>query len=163
MLYSEATAENFCVNARGKKFILLSAHHILNSRNPENCGVVLNPNYSAPERLSILSGEMASSLKVDADLVVLNCCETGVEMPGSSCASQNLANAFLQAGAANVISTLTKVYDKASGELVQKLFRYILGGSSYSRAVRQAKLQFIADNASCPKLWSGFVLNQGAV
>jgi len=128
-----------------------------------------NPNDSLPvtnhgsliinhQQDCILSMEETYHLNLQADLVVLSSCESGVGTLANGEGMMAVNRGFLYAGAKNVVSTLFKVYDKPSSLLTQYLFEGILKGKGYSTALRRAKLRLLQMEEVDVKSWSGFVL-----
>ena len=107
---------------------------------------------------SVLSMKETHYLDLQADLVVLSSCESGIGTLHKGEGMMAINRGFLAAGANNVISTLFKVYDKPSSLLTQYLFEAILDGNGYAQALRLAKLRLIEQPNIDPKSWSGFVL-----
>ncbi len=99
----------------------------------------------------------AYNLQLNADLVVLSCCETGVGKLAKGEGVMALNRGFFYAGAKNVIYTLFKVYDQASCQLTQHLFQQILEEKSYSLALKEAKRQLIL-KGKAPIHWAGYLL-----
>ena len=110
---------------------------------------------------NILSMEETHHLDLQADLVVLSSCESGIGKLHKGEGMMAVNRGFLAAGANNVVSTLFKVYDKPSSLLTQYLFEGILEGESYASALRLAKLKLMQQANIDPKSWSGFVLIGG--
>ena len=157
LLNGEATENNFKINAPHYKYILISAHGEYNASNPELTTIIFSPN-NAQEDYSLFNMADAYNLKINAELVVLSCCEMGVGrvVKGEGVLAMN--RGFLHAGAANVVYTLFKVYDKHSAELTQAFFQYILEGFSFVEALQKAKLDLIEGKNYKPVYWAGFVL-----
>lgn len=110
---------------------------------------------------SVLSMEETHHLDLQADLVVLSSCESGIGTLHKGEGMMAVNRGFLAAGANNVVSTLFKVYDKPSSLLTQYLFEAILEGEEYASALRLAKLKLMQQPNIDPKSWSGFVLIGG--
>jgi CHAT domain-containing protein len=97
--------------------------------------------------------------KVKADLVILSSYESelGRKVGGEGLIALN--HAFIYAGARNVISSLWKINDRYSSEFMINFHQEVASGQSYTEALRQAKLQFLADPATAqPQFWAPFVL-----
>ena len=106
----------------------------------------------------ILNMKEVAMIPMNADLVVLSSCESGIGELQKGEGMMAVNRGFLASGAKNVVSTLFKVNDKASSELTTLLFGYILEGESYSTALQKAKLELLQRQGMSPKMWSGFVL-----
>ncbi len=98
-------------------------------------------------------------LNLNADLVVLSSCESGIGELKAGEGMMALNRGFLYAGAANIVYSLFKVPQDSTSQLTQSLFRYILEEEmSYAEALRKAKLELIADEMMEPLDWAGFAL-----
>ncbi len=158
-LYGTATKDHFKTLATNAKYLHIAAHGLTNDEFPKLSGIVFHPTENSTEiHDSVLSmGEMYQ-LRLQADLVVLSSCESGIGKLAKGEGMMAMNRSFLYAGAKNVIYTLFKVLDKPSSELCETLFEGILEGKSYGEALRQAKLALIQREDVDPKSWAGFVL-----
>jgi CHAT domain-containing protein len=99
-------------------------------------------------------------LTLSADLVVLSGCETGLgrQMRGEGLVG--LTRAFMYAGAPRVVSSLWKVDDQATAQLMTRFYRHMLqGGERPTAALRAAQLEMSRDPRwSSPYFWAGFVM-----
>jgi len=158
-LYGNATKNHFKTFASKAKYLHIAAHGLTNDKYPKLSGIVFHPNDDSTEIYdSVLSMGEVYQLQLDADLVVLSSCESGIGQLAKGEGMMAMNRGFIHAGAKNVIYTLFKVLDKPSSELCEALFEEILAGKSYSEALRQAKLKLIQREDVDPKSWSGFVL-----
>ena len=102
-----------------------------------------------------------AALKYTGDLVVLTGCET---IPGRFFAGTGpfgIANAFIAAGARNVIATHWPVGESAA-ELSRYLHRALATGAETSDALRTAQLRLRRDPARAhPFYWGGYVVVAG--
>ena len=92
------------------------------------------------------------------NLVVLSACETGVVDVNSTQSVSSLAKAFIQAGTKDIVMSLWSVSDKASKDLMAQFYKNIKDGSSYTQALKSAKLEMIKQKLH-PLYWAGFVLS----
>ena len=96
---------------------------------------------------------------MNADLVVLSSCESGIGKLVKGEGLMGLTRGFLYSGSNNLIVSLWKVSDKHTAELMIELYKNILAGKSYSQSLRAAKLKLIQNPITAfPKSWSSFVL-----
>jgi len=126
-------------------------------------------NLMSPEnRLTLFTGSLffigLLTLKLahlHADLVVLSACDTaiGKEVKGEGLMSLN--NAFLQSGAKSVVSSMWKVDDSATKELMTDLYRGIVSdGLTASAALRNAQIKMYNDpRFRSPFFWAAFTLH----
>jgi CHAT domain-containing protein len=99
------------------------------------------------------------NLELNADLVVLSSCESGIGKLVMGEGVMALTRAFLYAGARNIIYSLWEVSDRHTSQLMIDLYKHILSDQGYSRALQAAKLKLIEEEETAfPKKWSGFVL-----
>jgi CHAT domain-containing protein len=100
------------------------------------------------------------NLELGADLVVLSGCETalGREIRGEGLVG--LTQGFLYAGARRVVASLWRVEDRATAELMGRLYRGLLQeGLRPAAALRQAQLAIAAERRwRDPYFWAPFVL-----
>ncbi len=90
---------------------------------------------------------------------MLNTCAsaTGPAIPLEGTGS--LLRGFLQAGVPHVIGTLWNLSDQHAKDFVVRFYRYSIGGSSFSTALRRAKLDFLSSRqTSNPFFWAPYVI-----
>jgi CHAT domain-containing protein len=125
---------------------------------PSGSGLWLSP--TSPAEDGLLQVADIFGLKLQADLVTLSACETGLgpELKGEGV--MGLARAFLFAGAASVAVSLWQVDDAATAALMVKFYERMQRGEAKAAALRQAKLELLADGTYAhPNYWAAFVLN----
>jgi len=155
----EASKTNFKQQVANYKYVHIAAHSF--GQSPfeseevySSDGIVFST--QAGDRERILSMAEIYNLSLNADLVVLSCCDSGVGKVAKGEGVMAINRGFLYAGAKNVIYTLFKIYDRHSSELMQYLYQDILEGKGYSPSLRASKMKMIQQNHP-PKYWSGFV------
>lgn len=103
---------------------------------------------------------------LNADLVVLSACKTGVGYYQRGEGLISLARAVSYSGGKSVFTTLWSVDDEASKELIISFFKYLQSDKrlSKSEALRQAKLDYIRSHKkkenkkmANPIYWAGFI------
>jgi CHAT domain-containing protein len=169
-----AQAREEDVKALGKDVAVLhlACHGLLDSRFPLDSGLALAiPEAPAPGQDNGLlqAWEILEQVRLDADLVTLSACETGLgaEMGGEGLVG--LTRAFLYAGARSVISTLWSVADESTAELMRSFYGELARGRSKAEALQLAQRGLIDQpkgskvvpqgyEPSHPFFWAGFVL-----
>lgn len=152
----KATLHNFKQQASKYHYILLYTHAELNEIQPALSRILFThqPN----------SGDcyMADTynLTLNADLVVLGACETGIGKLQKGEGMVGINRGFLYAGAHNLLFSLLKVPEQSAMQLITLLFEQILSKpSNYAQALQTAKQQLLQDNKHLPPLaWTGWVL-----
>ena len=108
--------------------------------------------------------EILEQVRLDADLVTLSACETGLGAERDGEHLLGLRRALQLAGARATITSLWKVDDDATQELMRDMYeRLWIDGESKSDALRNAQLKMLRDNRQkygegLPKSWGAFVL-----
>lgn len=101
------------------------------------------------------------NLSLNADLVVLSACETGIGELKRGEGIISLARAFAFAGAKSIVTSLWSVDDKSTGELMQLFYQNIQKGLRKDKAMWRAKKDFLAANKGTkyahPFFWAGFI------
>ena len=95
------------------------------------------------------------SLNLDADLVVLSACKTGLGRSFNGEGLLGLSTAFFYAGARSLIASLWSVDDKSTAELFISFYRN-LKSMTCCEALRAAKLSMIKKKYS-PFYWAPFI------
>ncbi len=147
-------------NITKSKYLHIATHGFINEEQPDLSGLLLFPDSTKQEDHILYSGEVYN-LKLNADLVVLSACETGLGKVASGEGLLGLSRAFFYAGANNLMVSLWKVQDQATADLMVSFYQEHLNGKSknFSAPLRQAKLQLIrTEDFSHPYYWSAFVL-----
>lgn len=155
LLHTKATLDNFKALANQYRYILIAAHADYNAEKPDQTGIIFSPNETDGNGIFYMGD--AYNLQLQADLVVLSCCETGLGKVSKGEGTMALNRGFLYSGAKNVVYTLFKVYDKQSCELITELFKQLIAQQPSIDALHQAKLNLIA-RGLMPNKWAGYVL-----
>lgn len=130
---------------------------------PLDSALALSPPGSRPARDNGLlqSWEVFESLRLDAELVTLLACQSGLgrEMGGEGLIG--LVRAFHYAGARTVLASLWSVSDRSTADLMAAFYERLARGVSKDEALRQAQLHLLRSRgaASHPFHWAGFQLS----
>ncbi|WP_395276085.1 CHAT domain-containing protein [Halalkalibaculum sp. DA384] len=107
----------------------------------------------------ILRLQEVYNLQLNARLVVLSACETGLGKLQRGEGIISLARAFEYAGAQNLLVSLWKVDDRSTSELMIEFYRHLDNNGSLREAARQAKLHLLNESQyAAPRFWAPFVL-----
>ena len=112
----------------------------------------------APDSRSggMLSVDKIYSLDLDADLVTLSACETGLSLIANGDDMVGLTRGFLYAGSSSVVASLWKVDDRATAELMKSFYTELLN-SDKVEALRKAQLE-TKKKYPHPYYWASFQL-----
>ncbi len=97
------------------------------------------------------------SQKLDAGLVTLSACETGLNKIFAGDEILGLARGFLSAGASSLVLSLWTVSDEATARLMKIFYKNLQRGDSVGASLALAQREFISESAH-PYFWSPFVL-----
>ena len=132
-----------------------ATHAIADPDDPDRSRLALSGAPGQP--LDYLFAREVYELKLSGvRLVTLAACDTeaGKVVAGEGAAA--LSRAFLSAGAEATVSTLWRIGDRSSAELMRRFYAALAAGEPAGRALRTAKL---AARGAHPKQWAAFVLN----
>ncbi len=103
------------------------------------------------------------TLKLVADLVTISACESNKGELLRSEGILSILRAFIFSGAKSVVSSIWKVDDKQTSELMILFYQNLKKGIPKNLALSFAKNEYrkkhINDGYAHPFYWSGFVLN----
>ena len=143
------------------KILHFATHGFLNQSNPDLSGLILSL-YDEKRRSQngFLRVIDLYSLKLNADLVVLSACQTGLGKEVDGEGIIGLTRSFMFAGASSVVSSLWKVEDAATAELMKRFYRAMLvENQTPSAALRTAQNEIRAiPRWRSPNNWAGFTL-----
>ncbi len=99
-------------------------------------------------------------LKLNASLVTLSACSTGLGKLYDGEGIVGLTRAFFYAGADSVVVSLWNVNDFATGEFMKSFYQNLSRGMAKDAALRQAKLAMLKSRGEWkhPYFWAPFVL-----
>jgi CHAT domain-containing protein len=138
-------------------YIHISTHGVPVGDDPEIVQLAFNPAGDGDN--GWLNFYEILNLNLNADLVVLSACRTGVGKRNNGEGNLNLAWAFRKAGAKSAIISLWDVSDYASSQIMPAFYEYLSKGYSKPEALRLAKLSFIKNHdqmAASPYFWAAF-------
>jgi len=143
------------------RFVHFATHGMLDSERPELSGLVLSlVDEHGNQQNGFLNLQDIYNLNLPADMVVLSACETGLgkEIKGEGLIG--LTRGFMYAGASRVVSSLWKVNDEATAELMQRFYRAIeQEGMRPAAALQKAQIEMWKQKPwSHPYFWAAFEL-----
>lgn len=99
--------------------------------------------------------------QLNADLTILNACETGKGALQKGEGVMSLSRAFTYAGCPSLMMSLWSIDEQPSADILDIFFNKIKKGTSKDVALQQAKLNYLehtSTNLSHPYYWGGLVL-----
>ncbi|MHC0064318.1 CHAT domain-containing protein [Nostoc sp. UIC 10890] len=148
-------------NLNQYQIIHFATHGILNSKHPELSGVVLSlfDEKGMPQN-GFLRLHDIFNLNLQAELVVLSACKTGLgeEVKGEGLVG--LTRGFMYAGSPRVVVSLWSVDDQATSELMKVFYKKMLQeGLKPAAALRTAQIEiWQTQKYAAPYYWAAFTL-----
>ncbi|HEX4946260.1 MAG TPA: CHAT domain-containing protein, partial [Blastocatellia bacterium] len=144
------------------RYVHFATHGWLDSRRPALSGLVLSQvNAQGATQHATLRALDVVNLKLNAELVVLSGCQTGLGEEINGEGLVGLSRGFMYAGARRVAASLWQVNDAATAELMQRFYQGMLGKKKLSpaAALREAQLTiFHTPRWQSPYYWAAFTL-----
>jgi CHAT domain-containing protein len=140
------------------RILHFACHGFLDEKAPLRSALVLTLD-DGTEEDGFLQGREIYNLKLNADLVVLSACQTAKGKLENGEGVFGLPRVFFYAGARSTLSSLWKVNDRSTSDLMQEFYRYIANGDDKAQALRLAKMKMLSSKFSHPFYWAAFVLN----
>lgn len=170
-LGAAASEENVKLKDRLSQYRLVhfSTHGYVNEARPRLSGLLLSSpptDRAGQSEDGLLSAYEIFNLKLNAELVVLSACETGLGKEVRGEGLMSLMRAFMYAGTPSVMVSLWQVDDESAADLMIRFYRYWQQGVKQGKAtvkvgkaeaLRRAQLDAIAQG-DFPYYWAPFVL-----
>jgi CHAT domain-containing protein/Tfp pilus assembly protein PilF len=161
LLGPEASETQAKALGRDARYVHFACHGYLDERFPLESGLALaTPRDRRDGDNGFLQAwEVFETVRLDADLVTLSACSTGLgeEMGGEGLLG--LTWAFQYAGARSVLASLWEVDDEATATLMTHFYRYLAAGVPKAEALRRAQVALLQKRTtSAPYFWAGFTL-----
>jgi CHAT domain-containing protein len=96
-------------------------------------------------------------LELNAELVTLSACNTGLNELSSGDELSGLMRGFLYAGAPSLMVSLWAVNDRSTCEMMQSFYRHLAAGVPKRTALRRAQLEGL-ERYGHPYYWAPFIL-----
>jgi CHAT domain-containing protein/Tfp pilus assembly protein PilF len=142
------------------RYIHFASHGFVDEIHPSRSGILFSRDSQSTEDGVLQLGEIMR-LKLNADLVTLSACSTGLGKLVNGEGILGLTRAFFYAGARNVTVSLWSVNDSSTSALMKAFYENLNRGLSKSAALRQAKLTLLRGKEAAwhhPYYWAAFVL-----
>jgi CHAT domain-containing protein len=146
---NQATHDNLLRAAPSARYLHLASHGYFRRDNPMFSFLKL-----ADSNLNFYS---LLDLKLNAEMVTLSACHTGVNkvFPGDEL--HGLMRGFMHAGAPSLVASLWATSDESTAKLMKRMYTEISAGASKRAALRTAQLA-VKDEYGHPYYWAPFIL-----
>jgi CHAT domain-containing protein len=163
LLGNDATEEAIKSLAPRARRLHFACHGLLDEQFPLNSALALStPEHPEEGRDNGLlqAWEIFESVRLDADLVTLSACDSGLgkEMGGEGLVG--LVRAFQFAGARSVLASLWGVADVSTARFMKRFYGHLHDGQPKDEALRAAQIDMIREKSrsSHPFHWAAFEL-----
>ncbi len=162
-LNERASKQLFVNMAKEHKIIHIGTHAESNNISPELSRLIFAKN--SKDTFSVNDNSLYAyeiyDQNLSSNLAVLTACETGKPTYQAGEGMISLAHAFNYAGSESILTSLWKVDEQSSTEIVSLFYNYIAQGMAKHKALRQAKLDYISGakgRTISPQYWAGLIL-----
>lgn len=157
LLDNQATEKAFTDIASDFSILHLSTHGKANDKAGDYSFLAFTEQKDSIENEWLYNRELYE-LQLNADMVVLSACETGIGELQRGEGIISLARGFSYAGAKSIITSLWSVNDKQTPELMKHFYTNLKAGQSKDAALRQAKLTYLESSTNPePYFWAAFI------
>jgi CHAT domain-containing protein len=152
-----ATRRAFLTGAPGHRIVHFAGHALLHPTSPELSRLIFAP--EGEDRGILYARDLASYRLEGTELVVLSACRT---LDGAGASRESLVGltaAFLAAGPPVVVSSLWRVNDQVTRQLMLAFYRSLRGGGDPALALQAAQRQLLDgsdEQLRSPSAWAGF-------
>jgi CHAT domain-containing protein len=155
LLRSDATETQVKQNGARFKVLHFASHGIFEPDAPLSSGLLLAKD---EDNDGILTVRELYELNLNADLVTLSACETGLGKVANGDDVVGFIRGFLYAGTNSIISSLWKVDDQATSLLMQGFYQNMNDGLNKRIALKNAQLEIKDNYNRHPYYWAAFQL-----
>ena len=154
-----ATEAVFNQKAGNARIIHLSTHGEMDDKVGDYSYLAFTEQADSIENEWLYTRELYN-LSLNADMVVLSACETGIGKLQRGEGIISLARAFAYAGAKSIVTTLWQVRDESTKDIMLLFYRNLKSGKSKDEALWLAKRDYIKTHkgvTALPFFWSGII------
>ncbi len=155
----DATEDQFTSIAGKYQILHLATHGQVNDRLSDYSFLAFTEQKDSIENELLYIRELYN-IQLNADLVVLSACETGVGELQKGEGVISLARAFAYAGAKSIITTLWRVDDANTKDLMISFYSNLKSGMNKDSALTKAKRDFLKNHTGSnahPFYWAPFI------
>ncbi|CAD5937110.1 Tetratricopeptide repeat protein 28 [Planktothrix rubescens NIVA-CYA 18] len=153
LIGANATESTVVERLKTARIIHFATHGIVDNIQPLNSSVALTPGGSED---GLLTADEIFDLKLNAELVVLSACDTGLgQLTGDGMIG--LSRSFLNAGVPSLVMSLWAIDDRKTSQLMVQFYQNLQTTPNKAQALRQAMLT-MKNQYPDPYYWAAFTL-----
>lgn len=158
--HNEASKAAFQELSNNYSILHLSMHSFLNDQDSELSSLVFS---DTDKDFELYISELYG-LNLNANMVVLSACNTGVGELKTGKGIVSMNTAFTAAGVPSVLSSLWSVPDNATQQIMVSFYKHLKDGNDKAEALKKAKQDFLNSSKEVmslkhPYYWAGFVVS----
>ena len=138
--------------------VIFATHGVMSTHVPGLMEPFLALTMAPPGTDGFLKMSDILSLKMNADVVALTACQTGLGKDLSGEGVMSMGRAFQYAGAKSVLMTLWAVEEKSAVTLAELFFKYRKSGKTKLDALKAARDDIRNQGYKHPFFWAAFIL-----
>ena len=158
----KATLANFKAKTSEFNVLHLATHASANDEYPDYSYLAFTQTKDSTES-NILYIKDLYDMSLNADMVTLSACQTGIGKLQKGQGMLSLSKGFYYAGAKSLVNTLWKINDKSTVKLMEYFYKGLSEGKSKKEALRDAKMKYLKttdDNLlKHPYYWAAFTVS----
>ncbi len=159
LLGSQATESAFRQRAGEYRVIHLATHAQANDTTGAQSYLAFSEPPDTAQQ-SLLYLRQLYNMRLQADLVTLSACETGMGQWQRGEGIVSLGRGFLYAGVRSIVTTLWSIDDQPSAWIMDHFYRNLKEGYAKDEALRTAKLDYLKENSALrahPLFWAAYI------
>lgn len=156
----QATKAAFLQNLSQYPVVHLATHAIADTGNSAASFIAFYPQQQQPTQDALYLEELYGLNMEATRLIIISACETGNGQLVNSEGVLSITRGFAYAGCASMVNSLWKADDEATAIILHQFHQYLQQGYTKSKALRQAKLDYLHGNAlyKNPGYWAHLIL-----
>jgi len=157
---NEANKLNFKRHISDADIVHISAHADIHP-NDNDYSYVAFSDQSGIKDSSLLYLSELYNMDLDIEMIVLSACNTSVGTYKDGEGILSLARGFAYAGASSIVSSLWKVNETSTREIISEFYNGLGKGKNKAHALAEAKRSYLKNNSGRdrhPYYWSGLVI-----
>lgn len=154
-----ANEQRFKDEAPNYGILHLAMHGLVDNHQPKLSGLAMEEDMNKQQD-NILYAYEIKQLELQAGLVVLSACETGMGKYQRGEGVLSIGRGFMYAGVPSLLMTLWSLNDYSSSRIIEQFYSNLSNGMDKDEAIRQAKLHYLEEHtgpATHPALWACFI------
>jgi len=156
----EANKAFFLEQASRFRVIHIASHGILNDSVPDHSYIAFHRGEDQLPQHNLLVKDLYA-LRLEAELVALSACETGLGVLKRGEGIISLARGFSYAGAKSILTTLWAVNDASTTQIMRSFYEHLDTGAMKDGAIHWAKLDYLKAQSdpygAHPFYWASYI------